>query len=509
MPAFTLKNRLGIDGTEAWIVSPDHFPQLLDLIYAHHHGEIWLFNNDLQMFADSERFREIYIDKIGDDLGSHIRSIKVLLNHNAAKYVFPKPQGFMRSCLRKWVNERAANPQMPELLFGKVSDAFLLPGVGNLLNRRIIPKNHAWIFYVHGSSLAKNRQNGLALLRPTEFPFSRHEGQLALSWHLSEQQILNPKYREAFTKSFLTHKLFRRVNDQLNWENAPEYDKNVKIKPEGIAFGEDADILVVAPAADELRGFRDHLHGIRKVPSPHGTEETYECWTKRGEKHVVLAPVGEGNIAAGISTMRLLSRFQPRHVILLGVAGAIPRGRVKFQIGDVVIAQTVIAYEWGFALQNKANKDSWEFRPKQDMNHKWGEEDPGRYLYHKADKYLDKPIQVKLPDSVKVPDRRAAKAALGIIGSGSKIIVSRTFIKNVVHKVDSKINAFETEAAGVCRACEAFGKSEGSHHVECLVIRGIMDMCDSATRSDRMRKRNRDYARETAATFTAALLESL
>src|SRR5213078_2125685 len=103
---------------------------------------------------------------------------------------------------------------------------------------------------------------------------------------------------------------------------------------------------VLAPAGDELKCLYNFLKsGISRIPSPRGSRQKYECWTGRGGKHVVLANVGEGHLNASVVTTQLLQRFKPRGVILMGVAGAIQRGRHKWEIGDVVIGQTTIWYE--------------------------------------------------------------------------------------------------------------------------------------------------------------------
>src|SRR5262249_35472315 len=63
-----------------------------------------------------------------------------------------------------------------------------------------------------------------------------------------------------------------------------------------------------------------------------------------GERYsvVVVKLLGMGNEEAAIATTRVIQRWSPAHVIMVGIAGGVPR---KVRLGDVVVADSCYYYE--------------------------------------------------------------------------------------------------------------------------------------------------------------------
>jgi hypothetical protein len=226
MSAFDVKDRLGIDGTEAWVVAANNFDDLLDLVYMNHRGEIWLFNNDLTVFKDHDLFLQIYVETIVKKLGPNISSIKILVCNKPEieSLVFPKPSGVVAKELCYLFNYAQKNKYpVPPILFGKYQEALAYPGIADMFGVDKLPDGHSWVFYIHGGSLSKRNQNGLVLLRPAEFPFlADRETAHALSWHLSDARIISGQHKEAFNKCYQTAVLFKQLTPDLQLQKVAE-----------------------------------------------------------------------------------------------------------------------------------------------------------------------------------------------------------------------------------------------------------------------------------------------
>src|SRR2546421_1788632 len=63
-----------------------------------------------------------------------------------------------------------------------------------------------------------------------------------------------------------------------------------------------------------------------------------------GERYtvVVVMLLKMGNDEAAVATTRLIHRWQPEHVLMVGIAGGVPG---KVALGDVVIADSIYYYE--------------------------------------------------------------------------------------------------------------------------------------------------------------------
>ena len=97
---------------------------------------------------------------------------------------------------------------------------------------------------------------------------------------------------------------------------------------------------------------------------------------------------------------------------------------------------------------------------------------------------------------------RNAIAHLGTIGSGSKLVASRKFLKKMPDVKSEDISAFETEALGVAYACER-------HGTDYVVVRAIMDFADGESRHRKIRKSLRHIAKVACGRFVADFLGQL
>src|SRR5712692_1429608 len=74
-----------------------------------------------------------------------------------------------------------------------------------------------------------------------------------------------------------------------------------------------------------------YYRGQISVPA---TGESYEA--------AIVMLLGMGNDEAAVTTVRVIERWQPAYVVMVGIAGGVP-GKVR--LGDVVVADFVYYYE--------------------------------------------------------------------------------------------------------------------------------------------------------------------
>ena len=191
-----------------------------------------------------------------------------------------------------------------------------------------------------------------------------------------------------------------------------------------------------------------------------------------------------GNSDAAIATTRLIKRWRPRNVLMVGIAGGI---RGKASLGDVVVSQYAYYYE-----PAKLAADGVEHRGRQFNSN--------LLLYSRAQQY--EAAEWKGEIHVARPDASAAEATLpevqfGPIACGEKVFANLDEVMAIQHQCP-KMVAVAMEGAGVARAV----LSEGSPP-RYLEIRGVSDYA-GPDKSDGWH----EYAANAAAAFTIGFLRS-
>lgn len=199
---------------------------------------------------------------------------------------------------------------------------------------------------------------------------------------------------------------------------------------------------------------------------------------------VVIMLLDMGNDEAAVGTTRAIQRWQPANVLMVGIAGGVPK---KVALGDVVVADFCYYYE-----QAKLTTEGDERRSKQF--------DCDRLLYGRAKAYeasewkgqinIDRPgtasVKLKLPE-----------AHFGAIGSGEKVVADTKTLPQL-RKECPKLLAVAMEGAGVARAAVSHTKPP-----RFLEVRGICDFANPK-KNDKWQV----YAANSASAFTIGLLRS-
>lgn len=250
------------------------------------------------------------------------------------------------------------------------------------------------------------------------------------------------------------------------------------------------DFLLLAPLNEEREALLAHLPGAQRLqPDEQDVRFYYQADVStefpggaRGTYRVIVtSPLGMGRVEAATATSDAIRRWQPRYVILCGIAGGDPE---NVELGDVLVAEQLADYE-----QQKITTDGARVRYQSYRS------DPR--LYGAAQHLLGWEAAVEKPR----PSPGRPRCHFGVVISGDKVQAAKDALKP--YRSDwPKLIGVEMEAGGVAAAAWQAPSKPGV-----LMVRGVSDLADEKKGSGRVKKW-RPYACEVAAAYTVALLRS-
>jgi nucleoside phosphorylase len=250
-----------------------------------------------------------------------------------------------------------------------------------------------------------------------------------------------------------------------------------------------ADLVIITALEKEAKAVVSRLEDHRVERFEARDIRTYHCGTipiqdtERAYRVVVVLLPSMGETSAATAVTDAIARWNPSFVLMVGIAGGIPQD--DLDLGDVVVADQIIGYEYG-----KVTEDGIEPRDR---------------VYPVSALLLDRvrsfwddswaqQVNIPRPDNA---TRAVSKLVIGPIASGNKVIASTEFRQRLKTRWP-KLVALEMEGEGVFAA--VFDRPQIRN---ALVIRGICDMADER-KSDEWQ----EYAADVAATFTVCFLKS-
>ena len=248
------------------------------------------------------------------------------------------------------------------------------------------------------------------------------------------------------------------------------------------------DFAVITALEKEAKAVVSRLESPRIERFEDKDIRTYHCGTipiqdtDHAYRVVVVLLPSMGEISAANAVTDTIARWNPRFVLMVGIAGGIPQD--DLDLGDVVVADQIIGYEYG-----KVTEDGIEPRDRVYP--------VSALLLDRVRNFWDESwaqqVNVPRPDSA---TRAVSKLFIGPIASGNKVIASTEFRQRLKTRWP-KLVALEMEGEGVFAA--VFDRPQIRNT---LVIRGICDMAD-----ERKADEWREYAANAAAAFTVSFLK--
>jgi nucleoside phosphorylase len=248
------------------------------------------------------------------------------------------------------------------------------------------------------------------------------------------------------------------------------------------ALEEERDaVLAKLPNHQKLPPTRDDVHVYYSAHLP----VTFTDGSTGVYRLVVMPLLGMGRVKATAATGDAIRRWQPRYVILVGIAGGVAAKGIK--LGDILVSDQVVDYE----LQKVISENDVDIR----------------WEVHRADSRLiaaarnltmndwQKFIQTKRPRP------GAPRRHVGPIASGDKVIAFGEVLEKYRNHWPALIGV-EMEAVGVAAASFQAANPPGF-----FMVRGVSDLANQQKGSRQVEKW-RPYACDIAAAYTIALLQS-
>jgi nucleoside phosphorylase len=252
---------------------------------------------------------------------------------------------------------------------------------------------------------------------------------------------------------------------------------------------ESVDFAIVVALPKELAAVRHYFPELVQVAPGLSSSRSYyraTILTDRGGSYRVVVTLlhSMGNLEAAHATSDLIREWNPRFVLVNGIAGGISRENQEF--GDIVVSRSVVYYE----LAKIRTKDH-EHRSRQ------FQADPS--LLDGILNLTGSGWRTRLPPRPDgaVSDAFQPRIHIGPIASGEKVIAAIEAV-NELKSLQRDVVAIEMESAGVASAAFSAVKKVGF-----LAVRAICDFADAA-KNDRWQ----DYAAHSAASFLRSFIES-
>lgn len=199
-------------------------------------------------------------------------------------------------------------------------------------------------------------------------------------------------------------------------------------------------------------------------------------------RSVVIAETGVGKVNASIVTTLLIHRYQPRHVIFTGIAGAL---NPAIRPGDVVICTKAAQHDFGNVegdrIRRRSTRSITTGRP--------------HGVFMNADVSFAEIAQKLVTGG---DDDRRPKVSIGSVVTGDVFVVSRQKVEELRNW--SKADVVEMEGGAVAQVCRQFD-------VPWLIVRSCSD--SAAEQAIAEVRRNQQEASQNAAMVTASVVAEL
>jgi nucleoside phosphorylase len=246
--------------------------------------------------------------------------------------------------------------------------------------------------------------------------------------------------------------------------------KKAPLKPRQTPLRKDCALITALPK--ELERLRFHFRHSKPVNA--GVNTYFESLSPSGLSLAGAVCHGMGQLNAAALTMDVIEKYNPRTIILTGIAGGLEK---KIPLGDVVISSQIVDYELG-----KIKPDGLDVR--------WSVYPMDVGLLNKAKIYSDS----SWTEYIRTPRPKKPKARpashIGLYLSGNKVIADES-AAGALRSFWRQSIAIEMEAAGIAAMLRQVKDPPGF-----LVIKGICDYADSTKNDDWQM-----YAADAAASY--------
>lgn len=495
-----MDNDLNISGAQAHIVDSKKLATFLQLIYTQNRGEIWLYNNDLNVFLEQNSFRELYVKLIAQDLCKNIDCVKFILTARAWELVQSQHQDFKDRILAL-ANLHDGKKRLKTFFFAPIESLAIEEDASQLNGYN----NNTWVFYTQNGQILGN--TGFAMVRHHFPPFEdkNDSNKYAVVWRIDGeeniQRRLNSKFKSLFTSADFSYiEVFGRGKNmgyRLETKESTIYKKILeerlrqKSNNNALSLGSSVELAIIAALDIEMEALKQVLRmnncEVRDAPIREHGYEYFSIYSSTQSKQINILLVtirAQGNVAACHATSKVIERWKPKDLLLFGVAGGAKSGQ---QLGNLLICNEVIAYELAM-IKNGIYYRELQVYPKNE------------FLYSLAIKVKNAWAE-KNKTILNRPDCKDLPCVIhdeSVVGSGEKLVADDNF-KEEIQSIRRKVNCFEMEAGGIAFAADKDKK-------KILMVKSIMDLANPETRDDGKKDEWKKYASRVSAEFVYDLI---
>src|ERR1700675_512321 len=119
------------------------------------------------------------------------------------------------------------------------------------------------------------------------------------------------------------------------------------------------DFVIVTGLKEEIETLLDAIPDLKEIAAERQSDVWYRgrINSERGYGYSIVATLSKetGPVPATLLTERIIARWNPAYIILLGIAGSFSK---DIRLGDVIVSQQIFYYGPG-----KATNESIQYRP--------------------------------------------------------------------------------------------------------------------------------------------------
>jgi nucleoside phosphorylase len=250
------------------------------------------------------------------------------------------------------------------------------------------------------------------------------------------------------------------------------------------------DVVIITALEEERRAVLAHFPVSKRFMAADGINVYYQTsMTSQDDSSktyhvIVLQLLAMGRLNAAHATNDAIRRWNPKSVLLIGIAGGI--GGKDVRIGDVLVSDQVVDYE----LQ-KITSEGPEVRYEvYRVAPRW------QSIARALDDYEWMPLI-----RVDRPDDKSPRRHIGPIATGDKVIAFDDILRRY-QQAWPRLIGVEMEAGGVASA--AFNQAEAPGF---FMVRGVSDLANQDKNKPRV-KGWREYACAVAAAYAVGMIKS-
>jgi len=215
----------------------------------------------------------------------------------------------------------------------------------------------------------------------------------------------------------------------------------------------------------------NEIHGIRFWETTITQESSSEFNAKSSILNIGLMMVGEArNLPCALACDRAFHAYDVETCVLVGIAAGL---KSKVQVGDVVLAETVLDYESARLESTGAKKrpvqHNLQTRLKRSLEHYRPEHQHWLKKFQIAMDQMRRLPDMKFPSEL-TPDWRP-EYHTGVVLAGEKLIADGS-LPEMQEEYHERVRAGEMEGSGFAQSCIEYG-------IPWMVVRGVSDYGDA------------------------------